>query len=129
MPNATPVLLTSTPYRVVYLLEGDGTVVGPTIANATLLADMVAGPLKDVFNATYTGQPTMRTACLASQPCRAIVQLRATGNDVTAERNQITVDVDVDAVTATKPEVNITMSDTTGQFAYLTIECLHSIIK
>ena len=129
MANPAPVLLTATPYRVVYLLEGDGTVVGPTITNATLLADMVAGPLKDVYNATYAGQATMRTACLTSAPCRAIVQLRATGNDVTAEKNQITVDVDVDAVTATKPEVNITMSDTTGQFAYLTLEHLHSIIK
>jgi hypothetical protein len=129
MPNVAPALLTSTPYRVVYLLEGDGTVAGPTIANATLLADMVDGPLQDVFNATYANQAAMRTACLTSAPCRVIVQLRATGNDITAERNQITVDVDVDAVTATKPEVNITMSDTTGQFAYLTIECLHSIIK
>jgi hypothetical protein len=57
------------------------------------------------------------------------VQLRTAVNDVTAEQNQISVDVDVDAVTATKPEVNVTMSDTTGQEAYLTIEFLHSIIK
>jgi len=125
----TATLVTATPYRVVYLLEGDGTVAGPTIANATLLADMVAGPLKDVYNATYANQAAMRTACLTTAPARALVQLRTTGVDVTAERNQITVDVDVDAVTATKPEVNIGMSDTPGQFAYLTLECLHSIIK
>lgn len=125
----TATLVTATPYRVVYLLQGDGTVAGPTIANATLLADMVAGPLEDIFNATYANQAAMRTACLTSAPCRALVQMRTTVNDVTAEVNQVSVDVDVDAVTATKPEVNVTMSDTTGQFAYLTIEYLHSIIK
>jgi hypothetical protein len=125
----TATLVTSTPYRVVYLLSGDGTVAGPTIANATLLADMVAGPLEDIFNATYANQAAMRTACLTSAPCRVLVQLRTAVNDVTAQQNQIAVDVDVDAVTATKPEVNVTMSDTTGQEAYLTIEFLHSIIK
>jgi hypothetical protein len=125
----TATLVTATPYRVVYLLAGDGTVVGPTIANATLLTDMVDGPLQDIFNAAYLNQAAMRTACLASAPCRAVIQLRTAVNDVTAEKNQISVDVDVDAVTATKPEVNITMSDTTGQEAYLTIELLHSIVK
>lgn len=125
----TAALQTATPYRVVYLLTGDGTVAGPTLDSALLLADMVAGPLKDVFSASYNNQAAMRTACLASQPARAIVQMRATVNDVTAEKNQVSVDVDVDAVTATRPEVNITMSDTTGQVAYLTLEVLHSIIK
>ena len=128
MPN-TAALVTSTPYRVVYLLTGDGTVAGPTLTNAVLLADMVAGPLKDIYNATYLNQAAMQTACLTSAPCRALVQLRETGNDTTATPNQITVNVDVDAVTVTKPEVNITMSDTTGQIAYLTLECLHSVIK
>ncbi|MEY3021407.1 MAG: hypothetical protein RIS86_605, partial [Planctomycetota bacterium] len=86
-------------------------------------------PLEDLFNATYANQAAMRTACLTSAPGRVLVQLRTAVNDVTAEQNQISVDVDVDAVTATKPEVNVTMSDTTGQEAYLTIEFLHSIIK
>jgi microcystin degradation protein MlrC len=125
----TAALVTSTPYRVVYLLTGDGTVAGPTLDNALLLSDMVAGPLKDIFNATYSNQAAMRVSCLTSAPCRALVQMRATVNDVTAEKNQVSVDVDVDAITASKPEVNITMSDTTGQVAYLTLEYLHSIVK
>ena len=116
--------------HITYLLTGDGTVAGPTLANAAILAAMQDGPLKDAWNATYANQAAMRAALLGGGAnCEANVQLAATGVDVTAERNQVTVDVDVDAVTATKAEINIGMSDTTGQLAYLTLKHRHSIIQ
>lgn len=116
-------------HRLVYELTGDGTVVGPTIANATLLADAVAGPLEDTLNATYANQAAMRAALLYGNPVRILTQLQNAVNDVTAEKNQVSVDTDVDAVTATKPEINITMSDTTGQVAVVTLEYVHSIAR
>lgn len=126
-------------FHLVYLLEGDGTVTGPTITNATLLADVTAGtPIYDMLNAVYTTQGNMRDSLLAGKKLSNIdgatgglmyVQLREAVNDVTAEHNQITVDVDTDAVATTKAEINICMSDTTGQKAYLVITCLHSIVR
>jgi outer membrane murein-binding lipoprotein Lpp len=117
--------------RLTYLLVGDGTQVGPTIANATILQDMeFQGPLFDAWNRTYATQATMRTALLAGGAnCYAIIQLRTAVKDVTAEINQPSVDVDADAVTATKAEINITMSDTTGQEAYLHLIHMHSLIR
>lgn len=125
----TAVKQVATPYRLVYLLTGDGTVQGPTIASATILADMVAGPLLDLWTAAYANQAAMRTALLYSQNGRMLIQLQNAVNDVTAEQNQVAADVDVDAVTATRAEINIEMSDTTGQIAVLTLEYLHSIIR
>ena len=127
----TAVKVSASPNHLTYILTGDGTQVGPTIANATILADMyVGGPLWGAWNATYANQAAMRTALLGMGAfCKVTVQLVTSGVDVTAERNQITVDVDVDAVTATKAEINIAMSDTTGQIAYLHIERVHSSIQ
>jgi len=113
-----------------YLLTGDGTQVGPTVANATILADMVPGPLRDAWNATYADQAAMRTALLGGgADCEISVQLVVAVADVTATENQISVDVDVDAVTVTKAEINLGMSDATGQLAYLHIRHRHSIIQ
>jgi hypothetical protein len=123
----TATLVTSTPHRLVYLLTGDGTVTGPTIASATLITDAVAGPLEDLLSASYANQAAMRTAFLTGATAQVFYQQRTSVNDVTAEINQVSCDVDVDAVTATRPEVNITMSDTTGQIGYLTIQYNHTI--
>jgi hypothetical protein len=128
MPN-TATLLTSTPYRLVYLLTGDGTVAGPTIASATLIADAVAGPLEDLLSATYANQAAMRFAFLTSNPARCNITYLSTPTQVTAEQNLIVVDVDVDAITAARPEINIGMSDTTGQVGYLEIEYLQTTIR
>jgi len=127
----TAVKVSSSENHLTYLLTGDGTVVGPTIPSATLLADMnVGGPLWEAWNTTYANQAAMRTALLGGGAnCEISIQLVATGVDVTAEKNQVTADVDVDAVTATKAELNIGMSDTTGQLAYLHIKHRHSIVQ
>lgn len=117
--------------HLVYLLTGDGTVAGPTIANATLLDDMVVGgPLYNEWNKTYANQAAMRSALLGGlNGCEANIQLVASPVDTTAERNQVFVDVDTDAVTATKAEINVSMSDTAGQLAYLKIVHWHTMIQ
>lgn len=126
----TATKVAATPNRLTYLLTGDGTVAGPTIDNATILADMVAGPLKNAWNATYANQAAMRTALLGGGAnCRAAIQLMATGVDVTAQVNQVVVDVDTDAVSVTKAEINVGMSDTTGQLAMLHLMHEHSAIR
>ena len=126
----TAAKVSSSPGHLTYLLTGDGTQVGPTVANATILADMAPGPLRDAWNKTYADQAAMRTALLGGgQSCEASVQLVVAVADITAEENQISVDVDTDAVTATKAEINIGMSDTTGQLAYLHIKHRHSIVR
>jgi len=118
----TAALQYATRFRLVYLLTGDGTVSGPTITSAALIGDSAPGPLRDVLSAAYLNQGAMRTALFNSQPCKLTIHLMATGVDVTAEHNKVTVDADVDAVTATRPELNIAMSDTTGQIAVITLE-------
>lgn len=127
MPN-TATKVSAIPNRLTYLLTGDGTVAGPTIANATILADMVNGPLKTAWNSTYANQAAMRTALLGrGGHCSINIQLVATGNDVTAETDLVVADVDTDAVTPTKAEINVGMSDTTGQLAYMHLLCDHSV--
>ncbi len=121
----TATVKVATPVRLSYELVGDGTVAGPTIANATILAALPNGPLKDAWNATYADQAAMRNALLygvGALSCEVRSTLVATGVDVTAEKNQVVVDVDTDAVTATKAEINFGMSDTTGQRALVVFE-------
>lgn len=126
----TATKVSSSPNHLTYRLDGDGTVAGPTIANATLLADMEAGPLRDAWNSTYANQAAMRTALLGGGAnCEVSIQLAVTPVDTTAQTNQIVADVDVDAVTATKAELNVSMSDTTGQIAFLHIKHRHSIMQ
>ena len=135
----TAVKVSASPHHLTYILTGDGTVVGPTIPNATLLTDMSPGPLYDAYNAVLTTQAVMRnqligglrptTAGLGPGACDMDLHMITTVKDTTAEINQCSVDVDVDAVTVTKAEVNITMSDTTGQIGYLTLRHRHSFIQ
>ena len=128
----TATLRSATPNRLVYELAGDGTVAGPTIANATLLTDMVAGPLENAYSASYANQAAMRLALIYGVPgttsagCRIFLTPMTTVADTTAQVNQPSVDVDVDAVTATRPEINVTMSDTTGTLYALVIEHIWS---
>ena len=118
----------SSPNHLTYLLTGDGTQVGPTLASATILADMEPGPLKQAWEAAYADQAAMRTALLGGGAhCEAEVQMAIAVNDVSTQVNQVAVDVDTDAVTVTRAEINIGMSDTTGQRAYLHLRHRHSL--
>lgn len=121
MPN-TATLIAATPLRQVYQLVGDGTVSGPEIANATLQANAPAGPLKQALDQVAADQAAARRAMLAGFPVRCTVVLLATGVDVTAEKNQVTVDAAQDAGASNKPKLVCGMSDTTGQIAFLTVE-------
>lgn len=126
----TAVKISSSPNHLSYLLTGDGTVVGPTIANATLLADMEnKGPLYEAWFTVWTTQAAMRSALLGGGArCMASLLMLTTVADTTAQINQPSVDVDTDAVSVTKAEINITMSDTTGTLGILTLEHYHSIM-
>lgn len=120
----------ATPCRLVLKCEGDGTV-ATLLANATILAYWAAadqGPLYNLFNAAYADQAAMRVALFDglvtwSSHCRTQVA------QVTAEKNLLAADVDVDAVATTKPEINMEMPDTTGSVWYLAIEYKHSLIR
>lgn len=123
----TAVFVSAARHRLTYILTGDGTIVGPTITNATILGNMLPGPLKNAWNRTYANQAAMRTALLGGgQQCIMEVQV-VVDSGTTDEK--ISVDVDTDAVSVTKAEINIAMSDTTGQIAYLHIIHRHSAIQ
>ncbi len=134
----TAVKVSASANHITYILTGDGTVIGPTITQALLAADMVAGPLRDAWTAVLTTQAAMRNAVLGGLVlgpvlggggCYAIIQMITVVADTTAEINQPSVDVDTDAVSTTKAEVNITMSDTTGTIGFLHLMHMHSLIQ
>lgn len=126
MANTAAEIGESTPCRMVWLLTGDGTVAGPTIANATILAAMSDGPLKTLWSTAYADQAAMRAALFATRG-RIAVTYRTTPVQTTAEQGLVVVDVDTDATSPTLPEINIGMSDTTGQIAYLTLEYVKDV--
>lgn len=110
----------ATPTRLRYKVVGDGTV-GATRTYAELIADMADGPLKTLWAASVGTQAQLQAALLEAN-CRIFFQPRtivATTGDTVAG---YAADVDTDAVTTTKAEVNIQMNDTTGDTVYLEIE-------
>lgn len=120
--SAAPVQTTSC--KLTYLLTADGAP-GPnaiTLDNAALQTACTGGPLLNALNSTYADQAAMR-AVFGGGSVRMWVRPRS-------EAFAVGVDVDVDAVTATKPEVNVV---TTGVLAagtaYLDIEFVHSAVK
>ncbi len=126
MANTAAAVGTSTSCRAVFELTGDGTVAGPTIANSVILAGMAAGPLKTLWSTVHGDQAAMRAALFAGRG-RMFITYRTSPAQVTTEDNLIEIDVDVDAVTASLPEINVSMSDTTGQVGYLQIEYVKDI--
>ena len=130
MAGNVATLIGASKNHLVYIIQGDGTVVGPTLTNAGILADFGTnlGPLYDLLNATYANQAAMRVA-LFGTGARMFMQLRVSVAVTDAQISQPTVDVDTDVATPTKPEINIAMGDTTGQFCYLYIEHIHSIVE
>lgn len=106
--------------RLTLLVAGDGTATA-TITQATLAAAMVSGPLKTLWTSVLTTQAAMRAALL-EQKGRIVIRARAQPVDTTAQVNQPAADVDTDAVSTTKAEINLQLHDTTGQDLYLDIE-------
>jgi hypothetical protein len=126
---ATATKIAAGPHHLSYMLVGDGEVGPLTIANATILADMVPGPLREAWNSVLTTQAVMRSALLgglrsvsACPPgCRIHLLLLTAVKDTTAEINQPAIDVDTDATTITKAEINVFMGDTADQVAIMTL--------
>lgn len=118
----------ATPNRLVVVVTGDGTATG-LLANATLQAQMVAGPLKNAFDATYADQAAMRLALLYGSPVLIRMWYRTVVADTTAEVNQLAADVDTDATSPTKPEINYQIHDTTGTIAIMEILLVHSLVR
>lgn len=116
----------ASPHRLVYEIAGDGTASG-TIDQATLAADAASGPLKDILTSVLSTQAAMRTNLLYGNPIKISAWYRTVVADTTAQVNQLAVDVDTDAVSTTKAEINYQIHDTTGTTATLEIEFLHSI--
>jgi hypothetical protein len=130
----TAVAVSASPNHLTFLLTGDGTA-ALILANSTIQAAMVAGPLKNAWDTVLTTQAAMRAKLLGGDSaatggfCEARLLLLVTPVDTTAQINQPTVDVDTDAVSTTKAEINVGMSATTGQIAYLTLEHRHSAVR
>ena len=122
----TVAVLKATPFRLTLLVTGDGTV-ATLIANATLLAAMAAGPLKDLWNATYADQAAMRTALTEGGDAGIWIRKRTVVAAVTAEVSDCSADVDVDATTPTKAEINLQWPDQTGMIGIVDIWLRHKI--
>ena len=134
----TAVKVSASPNHLTYILTGDGTVAGPIITQALLMADMVEGPLKRAWSQVLTTQAAMRAKLLGGDGagtapnsgfCEAEIQLMATGTDTTGQVTQVVADVDTDAVSTTKAEINIGMGDTAGQIAMLHLRHRHTIVQ
>ena len=127
------VLIGASKNHLVYLLTGDGTIIGPTRTNAQVLADFGTnlGPLYDLFNATYVAQADMRVA-LFGTGARMFIQIRNGTTEINGQITQPVVDVDTDAATPTKPEINVGMTASNApasMVAILYIEHIHSVIE
>jgi len=118
---ATVTVKKATRSRLTLLVQGDGTATH-IITQAVLAAAMTkAGPLKDQWTKVHTTQAAMRTALLEEKG-RIVIRARTQVADTTAQVNQPAADVDTDAVSTTKAEINLQLSDTTGQEFYIDIE-------
>lgn len=116
----------ATKNRLTLLVVGDGTPAN-VVPSATLLAAMIDGPLKDLWNAVYADQAAMRTELLEGGGYIRI-RPRLAVAAVNGEVSSYSVDVDVDAVTGTKAELNIQMPDTGVAEIYVDLLAHHSII-
>ena len=122
-------LVSATASRAVYTVTGDGAATSLTIANATLLADLdgTTGPLYQAFNATYANQAAMR-AVIGGGPANVStpgVEIRMNPRSL---GGVVAADVDTDAVTPTKPEINIVFPATAAVF-YLVLEYVSSVVR
>lgn len=125
----TATLRSATAQRAVYEVLGDGSATTLTIANATILADLdgTTGPLYQAFNATYDNQAAMRLVIGAGPASVTTAGVEIRMNPRTLG-GVCAVDVDTDAVTATKPEINILVPATACTF-YMVLEYVSSLSR
>jgi hypothetical protein len=132
----TVLKISASPNHLTYRLTGDGAKTASIIANATILADMVAGPLKNAWNSTFalaSATTVLRPQLLGGKTphfCDANLQMQGAGVFTTGDNDQVAIDVDYDATTATKAEINVgASSDTVGQVGYLTLRHRHTAVR
>jgi hypothetical protein len=135
----TATLVSQTPNRLRYLLEQDGEAgAAVTIPAATLLADCISGPLKEMpgIGSDIAGLTTAlaRRQLLGQgaaggvtdltnfQHAACEIQPRGASTEFWA------VDADVDAVNALRGELNITSGAASGE-AILEVEFQHTLIR
>jgi hypothetical protein len=128
----TVALEKSTPHMLMYSLTQDGAAgTAATIAGATLIADAVAGPLRELVEAPNQGAVVDQAAARRA--------LMGDGADVEDAHCAVTailrsgtmtvaVDADVDGVTTTLAELNITCG-AAASVAYLMLHFQHSIVR
>ena len=120
MAAPTITAVTKTANRCVFKVVADNTGTAGLIASSVILAAMAPGPLKDAWTKAYANQAAMRTA-LEGGNCK-LTWAPYTGLAL------VQPDVDVDAVTATRAEINITISAATVE-GYLEIEHAHTFVR
>lgn len=134
----TALLIRSTPGELMYQITHDGAAGDTlTLANATLVADAANGPLKDLLNAV------LPAADQANARAKFLGQGVATGGTqglwepaaevdflpprAAAMANVPAVDADLDAITATKGEYNLTLA-AAALVCFMRIKYKHSIV-
>lgn len=119
----TATLVKSDPYKLTYQLLGDAAATTLVLANALLQTDAKQGSVKNALNQTYANQAAMRQVF-----GQGAVKFTIRSRDGGAGWGTAGIDVDVDAVTATKPKINLVASTApAATVAYLDIEFQHSI--
>jgi hypothetical protein len=134
----TVALVTQTPNRLRYLLTADaeGGAAAP-IAAATLLADCISGPLKEMpgIGSDIAGltQALARRQLLGQGAAGGVTDLTNTQHAACklTSRSGATVwnvDADVDAVNALRGELNVVASGAVG-VAILEVEFQHTLVR
>ncbi len=119
----------ATPNRLSYLATQDGAAgVALVLASATLIADAAFGPLRNALSASYANQAAMRAVFVGGNVEITINPRLAAAAGGATEEGSWTSDVDVDAVTATRPEINIGAPATAGT-ALIVIRHTHSLVR
>jgi hypothetical protein len=107
-------------YKITYLLTGDGAATAAIITNATLVADAAGGALKNALSSAYANTAAVQAVFGAGKVRMWVRPI----NDAFP----VGVFGDTDAVSTTRPEINITaaVAPGAGDTAYLDIEFDHS---
>ncbi len=130
----TAVKKTASACRLTFLVTQDGTA-GSTLilTNAVLQAACVAGPLKDALAAVYVTDGVSVTSAIQTVIGGGVVQTTITPRTGAAaggltEDGAWAVFADTDAVSTTKPEVNISAGVLICDM-FLTLDYHHSLIQ
>lgn len=128
-------LVKATPNELQYLVTHDGNA-GDALAltNAVMAADLVAGPLKDLVagldsDQAANSQALARKAMLGDGADVDFNHAKVSIDQRSGLITAMTVDADVDGVSALRNELNIASTSAVAGTAYLRIEFEHSLTR